>query len=85
MIIDYDRTFSHSLLASSADAHRRWSPIILRQAYCFGTAGEHLTRNLRHAMMKKLMTMDVGYFDHSENSAGELTMFLAEKARLDLT
>ena len=47
--------------------------------------GEHLTRNLRHAMMKKLMTMDVGYFDHSENSAGELTMFLAEKARLDLT
>jgi len=49
------------------------------EAYCFGTAGEHLTRNLRHAMMKKLMTMDVGYFDHSENSAGELTMFLAEK------
>ena len=49
---------------------------------CLGIVGEHLTKNLRMALLDKLLHLEVGYFDHEENSMGALTEFLASKVTL---
>ena len=49
---------------------------------CLSITGQHLTRNLRHEMMSKLLRMEVGYFDHEENTMGALTEFLGAKVAL---
>lgn len=51
----------------------------ITESYNFALGGQHLVRNLRHRMMRKLVSQEIGYFDFDENSAGELTQFLAEK------
>jgi len=49
---------------------------------CLTIAGEHLTTNLRLALLTKLLHNEVGYFDHEDNSMGALTEFLGEKVTL---
>ena len=49
---------------------------------CLGIVGEHLTKNLRMALLDKLLHLEVGYFDHEENSMGALTEFLGRKVTL---
>ena len=46
---------------------------------CFGVSAARLTRALRTYGMRGLVRQDVGYFDFEENSAGEITTFLAQK------
>merc|ERR1719197_1443419 len=49
---------------------------------CLAVAGEHLTKNLRLALLEKLLHFEVGYFDFEENSMGALTEFLGQKVTL---
>lgn len=49
---------------------------------CLGVTGEHLTKALRHNMMGKLLTQEIGYFDQESNTMGALTEFLGEKVVL---
>ena len=44
--------------------------------------GERLTKNVRLALMEKLLHLEVGYFDHEKNSMGALTEFLGNKVTL---
>ena len=46
-----------------------------------GTAGAALTSKLRSLGMSSLLRQEIGFFDHEENSATQMTGFLAEKAR----
>lgn len=45
-----------------------------------GISGERLTRKLRRASFKKLMKLEMGFFDEKENSLGALTTRLATEA-----
>ena len=49
---------------------------------CLTVTGEHLTTNLRLALLTKLLHFEVGYFDLEDNSMGSLTEFLGEKVTL---
>merc|ERR1740130_700603 len=44
--------------------------------------GERLTKNVRLALMEKLLHLEVGYFDLEDNSMGALTEFLGQKVTL---
>jgi hypothetical protein len=46
---------------------------------CLGVTGEHLTKALRHNMIGKLLTQEIGCFDQESNTMGALTEFLGEK------
>jgi hypothetical protein len=43
----------------------------------FGAAGQSLTRKLREASFKALLSQEVAYFDHEEHSSGALCARLA--------
>ena len=47
--------------------------------FCNGLAGSALTAKLRSRGMAALMRQEMAFFDHDENSAPEMTAFLAEK------
>ncbi|KAF6176962.1 hypothetical protein GIB67_027762 [Kingdonia uniflora] len=42
------------------------------QHYNFGVMGEHLTRRFREAMVAKIMTFEIGWFDQESNYSGAL-------------
>ena len=48
----------------------------------FGLAAARLTARLRRHAFDALLRQDMGFFDAEDNSAGELTSFLAEKNTL---
>ena len=49
---------------------------------CFGLASSRLTAKLRMHAYSAFVRQDIGFFDMEENSAGSLTVFLAEKVTL---
>ncbi|CAO2046140.1 unnamed protein product [Urochloa humidicola] len=50
------------------------------QHYNFGAMGEHLTKRIRERMLTKLLTFEIGWFDHDENSTGAICSQLAKDA-----
>jgi len=54
----------------------------LLQIGCFSVAGAKLTTRLRSMTFRKLVRMDVGYFDREDNATGKITGRLAEDANL---
>ncbi|KAL3922482.1 MAG: hypothetical protein SGPRY_004545 [Prymnesium sp.] len=46
---------------------------------CFNTAAVRLTKMMRSRGLLSFLSQDMGFFDSESNSAGELTLFLAEK------
>jgi len=46
----------------------------------FGISGENLTRRLRSLGFKKILTQEIGWFDHKDNSVGILSTKLAIEA-----
>ena len=46
----------------------------------FGISGENLTRRLRSETFKKMLSMEIEYFDKQENNVGALCTKLAMEA-----
>ncbi|PIA30334.1 hypothetical protein AQUCO_05600043v1 [Aquilegia coerulea] len=52
------------------------------QHYNFGVMGEHLTKRIREAMLAKVLTFEIEWFDHENNSSGALCSRLSTEANL---
>ncbi|CAN6244654.1 unnamed protein product [Urochloa humidicola] len=52
------------------------------QHYNFGAMGEYLTKRVREQILKKILTFEIGWFDHDENSTGVLCSMLAKDANI---
>jgi ATP-binding cassette, subfamily B (MDR/TAP), member 1 len=50
------------------------------QHYNFGAMGEYLTKRIREKMLTKILTFEVGLFDHDKNSSGAICSQLANDA-----
>ncbi|GJN21294.1 hypothetical protein PR202_gb08759 [Eleusine coracana subsp. coracana] len=50
------------------------------QHYSFGAMGEYLTKRIREKMLAKILTFEVGWFDHDGNSTGFICSQLAKDA-----
>jgi ABC-type multidrug transport system fused ATPase/permease subunit len=46
----------------------------------FGLSGENLTKRIRSQAFKAMLSQEVGWFDHPDNSVGTLTTRLAVEA-----
>jgi ATP-binding cassette subfamily B (MDR/TAP) protein 1 len=47
------------------------------QKYTFGVVGENMTKYIREMLYISILQKDIGYFDHKENSPGNLTAVLS--------
>uniref|UniRef100_A0A0D9YNJ0 Multidrug resistance protein n=1 Tax=Oryza glumipatula TaxID=40148 RepID=A0A0D9YNJ0_9ORYZ len=52
------------------------------QHYNFGPMGEYLTKRIKEQMLAKILTFEIGWFDHDENSSGALCSQLAKDANI---
>ncbi|KAI4377682.1 hypothetical protein MLD38_015269 [Melastoma candidum] len=50
------------------------------QHYFFGVMGEFLTKGVREAVLSKILTFEIGWFDQEDNSSGALCSRLATDA-----
>ncbi|GJN21291.1 hypothetical protein PR202_gb08756 [Eleusine coracana subsp. coracana] len=50
------------------------------QHYSFGSMGEYLTKRIREQMLTKILTFEIGWFDHDKNSSGAICSQLAKDA-----
>ncbi|RCV06779.1 hypothetical protein SETIT_1G191000v2 [Setaria italica] len=50
------------------------------QHYNFGVMGERLTKRIREHMLTKILTFEIAWFDHEENSTGAICSQLAKDA-----
>ncbi|WVZ75064.1 hypothetical protein U9M48_023156 [Paspalum notatum var. saurae] len=52
------------------------------QHYSFGAMGEYLTKRIRKLMLAKILTFEIGWFDHDNNSSGTICSQLAKDANI---
>lgn len=52
------------------------------QHYNFGAMGEYLTKRIREQILKKILTFEIGWFDHDENSTGVICSMLSKDANI---
>lgn len=52
------------------------------QHYSFGAMGECLTKRIRKQMLAKILTFEIGWFDHDDNSTGNICSQLAKDANI---
>ncbi|BAF08058.1 putative multidrug resistance protein [Oryza sativa Japonica Group] len=52
------------------------------QHYNFGAMGEYLTKRIKEQMLAKILTFEIGWFDHDKNSSGALCSQLAKDANI---
>lgn len=52
------------------------------QHYSFGAMGEYLTQRTRERMLEKVLTFEVGWFDHGDNSSGAICSWLSKDANI---
>ncbi|KAF7106310.1 hypothetical protein CFC21_107049 [Triticum aestivum] len=52
------------------------------QHYNFCAMGEYLTKRVREQMLGKILTFEIGWFDHDENSSGAICSQLAKDANV---
>ncbi|TVU43153.1 hypothetical protein EJB05_09596, partial [Eragrostis curvula] len=52
------------------------------QHYSFGIMGEYLTGRIREKMLAKILTFEIGWFDHDEHSTGAICSRLAKDANV---
>ncbi|WVZ03394.1 hypothetical protein V8G54_024200 [Vigna mungo] len=52
------------------------------QHYNFAVMGERLTKRIREKMLEKLMTFEIGWFDHEENTSASICARLSSEANL---
>ncbi|PWZ22799.1 putative multidrug resistance protein [Zea mays] len=52
------------------------------QHYSFGVMGECLTKRIRKQMLAKILTFEIGWFDHDDNSTGNICSQLAKDANI---
>ncbi|KAF5769852.1 putative Type I protein exporter [Helianthus annuus] len=52
------------------------------QHYNFAVMGEYLTKRVRERMLSKILTFEIGWFDHDENSSGAICSRLATDANM---
>ncbi|RLM80013.1 hypothetical protein C2845_PM12G17000 [Panicum miliaceum] len=52
------------------------------QHYSFGAMGEYLTKRTRERMLEKVLTFEVGWFDHGDNSSGAICSWLSKDANI---
>ncbi|KAL9997275.1 putative ABC-type xenobiotic transporter [Helianthus debilis subsp. tardiflorus] len=52
------------------------------QHYNFAAMGEYLTRRVRERLLSKILTFEIGWFDHDENSSGAICSRLATDANM---
>ncbi|KAJ1279479.1 hypothetical protein BS78_04G159900 [Paspalum vaginatum] len=52
------------------------------QHYSFGAMGEYLTKRIRKLMLAKILTFEIGWFDHDDNSSGTICSQLAKDANI---
>jgi len=75
--VTYDEGIKWALILAALAVCQCCATVV--EGVCYGKAAAHLTKNLRSVSFAKLIKQEVGFFDFEENSAGELTAFLAEK------
>ncbi|WVZ77546.1 hypothetical protein U9M48_025403, partial [Paspalum notatum var. saurae] len=56
--------------------------ISIVQHYNFGAMGEYLTKRIREQMLAKILTFEIGWFDHDDNSTGAICSQLAKDANV---
>lgn len=52
------------------------------QHYNFAVMGERLTKRIREKILEKLMTFEIGWFDHEENTSASICARLSSEANL---
>ncbi|XP_062217408.1 putative multidrug resistance protein [Phragmites australis] len=52
------------------------------QHYSFGAMGEYLTKRVRERMLEKILTFEIEWFDHGDNSSGAICSRLAKDANI---
>ncbi|CAO2037475.1 unnamed protein product [Urochloa humidicola] len=52
--------------------------INIGQHYSFDVMGEYLTKRIREQMLEKILTFEIGWFDHDDNSTGVICSKLAK-------
>jgi ATP-binding cassette subfamily B (MDR/TAP) protein 1 len=52
------------------------------QHYSFAAMGECLTKRIRERMLAKILTFEIGWFDHDDNSTGNICSQLAKDANI---
>ncbi|KAL6906136.1 hypothetical protein ACP4OV_003737 [Aristida adscensionis] len=52
------------------------------QHYNFGVMGEYLTKRIREQLLGKILTFEIGWFDHEENSSGVICSQLIKNANV---
>lgn len=56
--------------------------INIGQHYSFASMGECLTKRIRERMLAKILTFEIGWFDHEDNSTGNICSQLAKDANI---
>ncbi|KAL6906135.1 hypothetical protein ACP4OV_003736 [Aristida adscensionis] len=56
--------------------------VSIGQHYNFGAMGEYLTKRIREQLLGKILTFEIGWFDHEENSSGIICSQLVKNANI---
>lgn len=56
--------------------------IYVLKDYSFSIMGHHLTKRVRESMLSKILTFEVGWFDHEKNSIGAICSMISKDTRV---